>query len=639
MKLENLLIICNNYTDLIKIENINFKKYSKIILATDDLLIHEKYEKGEISFINNITFIQKSIPYTNVAYDVIKIIDKINEYLRDISKQGIFTNDILKWHYHVEGGDTTQRVQDILLYIDNIYKILKTFNITTTIFINKPLTMSENIFYDTCLSNKIIVKVLNKKFFIINKNILKLTFRNILKAFYFPILKIYIKLKYLNYEKEFENEKNIVLFQLCNNAQKHINNITFTFNEFIAKGYSPITITWNGYNSTKSIQEMGYDVLPLEVLLSWKEIFTSIFKTSQILFYKTRIKKIFFNKHKILYKNININKFIFSGIIRYLYTDAPDNYLLKSASDKISFKKNIVAVKYCSAYHTKIGTIVANSLGSVYIKFNYHVGALLPSIYGQFDHKKYKEFFDSNFITFLPNIIEKGYLIKDTDCNPDSIVIMGSGKSSTHFEDNKRLTKQNSFKNLNIKDNFSYYIIVDYPSELFGYHSKEEIYITFKVLFKFIKNRKDIALLIKPHPSSKIEVMQSLLKSNLLKNIILLNKNSSISDLLNISDVLITKYSTLGIEAMIYDVQVISCLFDREKLFKIYDNSAEYIYAESEFEVLLNKVFKNKKSFDLWKNDYFVKRKSFISNYYPKLNNNSDIIIVNTVNNKLKGFK
>ena len=112
MKKNNLLITCTNIKDTNKINELDLSKYKKIIVASNDYKVH-KYCK-QLNSIHRVIFLNKSISYPRVSSNVIKIIERVNAYFAEVSKLGFFHRDEIFWHYFVEGGYTTQRVQDVL---------------------------------------------------------------------------------------------------------------------------------------------------------------------------------------------------------------------------------------------------------------------------------------------------------------------------------------------------------------------------------------------------------------------------------------------------------------------------------------------------------------------------------------------
>ena len=102
-----------------------------------------------------------------------------------------------------------------------------------------------------------------------------------------------------------------------------------------------------------------------------------------------------------------------------------------------------------------------------------------------------------------------------------------------------------------------------------------------------------------------------------------------------LSEIIISKFSYMGVEAMIYDAQVLSVHLDREKMFKIYGDSAEYVYSKNELQNFLDEKLHSKNSFTEWKKQYKEKRIEFLKEYYSVLEKKSEEIIVNTITKKI----
>ena len=113
MNKKNLLIICLNIKDVYKISKLDLSIYSSVVVASDDINVHKEVKK--LAVIDKVTFLQKPIAYPKVADDVIDMTSKVNNYFEKLAKLDIFNRKEIFWTYYVEGGYTTQRLQDTLL--------------------------------------------------------------------------------------------------------------------------------------------------------------------------------------------------------------------------------------------------------------------------------------------------------------------------------------------------------------------------------------------------------------------------------------------------------------------------------------------------------------------------------------------
>ena len=138
-----------------------------------------------------------------------------------------------------------------------------------------------------------------------------------------------------------------------------------------------------------------------------------------------------------------------------------------------------------------------------------------------------------------------------------AVILFGNGRASNHFKNLDTFSKEDSMRILGIKNNHDIYILLDLQSPSAGYNSVEEIIHLLKTLVEFVDDKKNIALIIKPYPSANFSWLSNLIRHR-SENIYLLDKKQLPDHALNVADVIFCKFSTMGVESMIYDTQVVS---------------------------------------------------------------------------------
>lgn len=625
---KNLLIICFSVNDINRISDIDLAKYEKVIVASDELKVHEYCKK--FNLIDKFTFLNKPISYPTVSIDVMKMIDKVNSYLDKVSKLGIFSRKELFWNYHVEGsGYTTQRIQDILIAIECAYLILDEYLINELIIIGHDNEPSINAIKKLAIKKGLNVSYINRK---------KTFDRNKLKSFtrtlYLLLRSLICKIS--SSKIEYFNNDKIVLFQICGSSTKHVQNAIFPQKKLLKNRLTPLNIIWGNTREVKKINKKGFKAIALENYLTYTDFFVSFFKTLKIFIEYKHLKNLFNHEDTFTYKSIDVKDVVCDTVIEYLYIDGPENYRYRVAAERfvLEYTKNIVAIKYCAVKSLTQSTILSEIFEDRYLKFDYDVGLRMRDQYDEYNSKKHQNFLINNFIRFTPNKIEKKNLIEDMNISDRAVILFGNGRASNHFKNLDTLSKEDSMRILGIKNNHDIYILLDLQSPSAGYNSVEEIIHLLKTLVEFVDNKKNIALIIKPYPSANFSWLSNLIRHR-SENIYLLDKKQLPDHALNVADVIFCKFSTMGVESMIYDTQVVSILLDKEKTFKVFGNSAEYIYEKEELKSLLKNIFSSQEIFIKWKNSYKEKRNKFIQTYYPKLHKSSDEIIVETLEKKL----
>jgi hypothetical protein len=628
MNKRNLLIVCLHVRDIKKIHKLDFSGYSKVIMASDDFRIHQACHK--LNKIDEVTFLQKAVSYPKVYKNVIDMIDKVNNYFAKVSEKAIFDKKDLFWSYHVEGGYTTQRLQDSLLCIECAYRIFEDNMIDEIIIIGSNNSLPIKIVKRLAFLKGLKISLYNRRP-ILDKEII----RNFLRPIYYLIRSLHCKITSKNLIKI--NNKNIVLFQICGTSAKHIQNAIFPQYELLRNGFTPLNIMWGSSKKVKKINDSGYSAIGIEYYLKYSDIFVSLYKKFLVLVKASTLKNLFYETDDFIYRDINISDIVYESIMQYLFTYAPENFRYRVAAQRFAgeYSKNIVALKYCAVKSLAQGTILSEIIEDKHLKFDYNVGLRIPNLYTKLNSIKYKKFLCNNFLRFVPNNIEKKYLIEDMNVSENSVIKFGAGRAVSHFEKAKLLSKTESKKELGINKDYEIYLLFDFAAVIAGLYSVEESNHLTKTLIEFTKNNPDIALIIKPHPSANIDSL-NFFDKNKLENIYIVDKQALPDHALNIADIMFCKFSTMGIEAMIYDVQVVSVLLDNENIFKVFGDAAEYIYSKKDLSIFLENTFHSKETLFQWKNKFTERRKEFISDYYPKLEKGSATILVEALKKNIK---
>jgi len=609
---ENLLIVCFDIKDFKKIDKINFANYDKVIVASDDYRVHEECEKLDI--INDTTFIQRAIPYTKVAEDVINIIQKINFINKELSaKTKIFDYKTLEWVYHVEGGQNTQKIQDLLLYLESIDEIISEFSINQILVIsNLKHSFIMNIMSLYAKDNNI---KLNKTK---QNGVLKaFDMKEIVRPYYYLAKTISIKIKH---KKTIDKTKqNIAVFWLFDSATKHLNNSKFINNVLKKSGFNPLAFSWRVGNFAKS----DINLQRIESYISWNEIFISIMKTVLLIINKDNIKKEI-DKQNFYYKNIQIDDILLPVILKYILVESPDSYRFSCGFKQFSNDLDIQMISG-NLNSQRLGNIVESILPIYSInKFAMSTFLTGKNIYYEYRMQKYPKIYWDNLYYFVQNKIEKDRVTKEINIDNSQVVVYGSNRASNKNDFSKDLI----LKKFNISNECKYIILIDYSNFLFGYQSISEISkVLITILNKFETN-EDVCLLIKPHPSARMTLFYSLQKKYKSDKVIFLNKKDNIDELLFISDILISKYSTVGIEAIKYSTLVISPQLCKSDYFRLYGEFAFYKHSIKELNDFLEELIYSKDNFEKYKKCFIQKSQEFINDFYIPLDENIVIEIL-----------
>jgi len=631
MKKRNLLIICLTIKDIYKIYKLDLSVYTSVVVASDDFKVHQEVKR--LNAVDKVIFLQKAICHTKVADDVICMTNKVNNYFEKVAELDIFNKKELFWTCYAEGGYTVQRLQDAMLALESSDLIFEEHQINEVITIGPNNSLTLELLKRLALNKGYKVISFKSRQPLDNDRI-----KDIIRPSYFLLRSLICKIT--SRRPKHYNISNLVLFHIHGSSAKHIQSALFPQKEFLKNGYTPINIIWGSSKQVKKINKKGHKAIAIESYLKFGDIFLSFIKTLLVFIKIKRLKNMFYDKDTFIYKGVDIADIVYESVKQFLYTDAPENFRYRTAAQRFvsEYSEHLVAIKYSSAKYLAKGTILSEIFEDKYIKFDYAVGVGAPNSYLSYTSKKYHNFFSNNYIVFAPNKIERANFIEYENISEKNTFIYGSGKANTHFKQAKTLSKEDSKRKIGIKKDYDIYLLLDFPVVMQGWMSSEEVLYLSNIVVDFIKKHSNIALIIKPHPSANLSILNTII-SNKTDNIYVVNKNMTPDHALNLADIMITKESTMGIEAMIYDVQVVSVHLQESILFKAFGEAAHYIYDKIGIITFLEKTLSSKESLNKWKELFAEKRILFIEEYYPKMDKSSEEILVETMIEKINDRK
>jgi UDP-N-acetylglucosamine 2-epimerase len=210
----------------------------------------------------------------------------------------------------------------------------------------------------------------------------------------------------------------------------------------------------------------------------------------------------------------------------------------------------------------------------------------------------------------------------------DSIEVTGSPKYDEISEiienqDKKQVLGEYSIKPKGRK-------IVLWTTQCLGLTNEENMK-NFKALAS-VADSLDILILIKQHPREELKYDKMIEKYMLPhSNIQLLPKNAHTLSLINISDIVITKFSTTALETLAFDKELIILNLSNEsdRVSYVKDGVAAGAYTEKQLIGVIKKMLENK-------NGKSEKRKDYLEKFLYNIDGQASKRIIKEINNLLK---
>ena len=601
----NVLIICRDLKSVRRVSRFKPQAQSRYILASDDPRVHEAAKK--YPWIDEICWIEQMESFYNIADDVIRLTETVNEWLKALAddKRG-FPEELLFFTRIVEGGMTTQRIQDVLLLVRSYFELLTTHNVDEVIVLPSRLAIWE----DEVLVNTVKTKGVRVQRI---RNIDVMTLANKVKSVLRPLtyepyfLLNYLKIRCHSFSKKnCSFQKNEILFQLSSSSLKHIENITYLMESLKKRSYCPTALCWGTARGAEEVRKQGLRANELENLLSLSDWMQSL-KRLILTTISFRGRKHQFISHPMLvYLSVPLGSLLWHSVYHLLFAEIAKRYRLMAAAKAYFMKNRPLAVKLWGRTFMPEGKIVWNCINGSQkpMLFHYSLGVELEEPYAPAN--------EDGDLWLATGKLQKDVFVNSLGILPDKVVVVGQSRYAHLRKFKKNVTRSMSFSELNISPDYSFYVLYDYPGFLRGFHSKQEILLVVMELIDLANANKNTAIIIKPHPGAKTEMLNDMLYKHHLPNIFVLNRKILPYHALNCSDLLITKFSTMGIEAMIFEKPVISVILDLEERWQIYQDAATYFFDAKKMYEFLEKILHNNSPFSHWKKGQLREQKAFL---------------------------
>ncbi len=589
----NILIICRDLKSIRRLSRFSPQPQNSYILASDDPRVHIAAKK--YPWIGKISWIEQMESFYNVANDVIRFLNIINNWLKSFGdEQYGIPKELLYWVQHCEGGMTTQRIQDLLLLIRSYLHLFETFNISSLKILCCPgMHWEDNVLAETARSRGINVHIIGRfQISVLKKKVigtLKMIAREPYYIFNIFWVKWHSKYSYMRIDKY----KKQILIQPCGSEPKHLQYVIPLMKSINEKGYTSVALCWEMANGAACLRSKGFRAEELENWLPisaiWKVAFRALITCSKAVI---RRKELMLNS-SLQYNSVSITKLLSPSFQFFFIGELPQRYRLMIAAKKCFEVHSPLAIRFCTTILPQSvipfrclkknkRTIIFHQPGKSFITESpYHHHKIPVDLVFALDveHKKKleKEGFPSN-----------------------NVIIIGNLNKNELSDFKNKYSRKRSLLYLKIPSTYSLYIFYDPGHILKGYKAASEEACTTEFLLDFVKTNSSIALIIKPHPRHHPGILESQIGSYALQNVFLINNKMLPHHCLNAADLIITKYSTVGIEAMYIDRPVISVILDGETNFKFYANAAKYIYSIQELGKLLNSLINDENYRSHW---------------------------------------
>lgn len=622
------LIVCNNNSQLFKHWIESFKPDPDVLytLATENLDIRNLSK--EYSWISSVFFIEKISAFFSVAKDVLRIRDSVNNWLLRLSDSKFgFPNSLFYFNRHVEGGYTSQRLQDLLLLINSYSELISKTGCNEIILLRSESKIWEDnilVAVANSFETKLVEVKKNTSRFLLNKAML-LTKSFFYEPFYF-LQFLQLKLMALKYKNRYSCHDKVV-FQLCSSARKHVDNLMANMVSLKDGKYPPVVLSWGAAIGIRNIIENKFEVHILEKSFSFISYIHSLFKILYTWILAKKNKSLFLRSSELEYSGVQIGELLWFSIRHFVWAELGNRWRIYKAARAYFRNSQPLAISPWGINDLPEGRMIIDALREHKrpLIFKYYLSMVMYET-------PYREIFDQVDLYLVGGLYQYNFNVKKLGIAEHKNVIVGQARYDSIKQFQINTSRSDSLRILKIPDFFELYILFDYSNALRGYISTSEVYILFNKVLDFTSRNNKIALLIKPHPNANIAELKSY---KLPDNVFLLDKNALPYHGLNVCDIFITKYSTVGFESMLFNKPVLSVILDGETAWRVFGNAVDYINNVDELDILLDKFLSSNEYFFRWKEGILNRQNRFISEVFGTSNDQSSVLTAKAIYSKI----
>ena len=391
--------------------------------------------------------------------------------------------------------------------------------------------------------------------------------------------------------------------------RQHIGNIVPLMKALKKRGYSPVALHWRASKARETIQQEGLGAAELETFCPGAALWSAPFRVWRTWRQASRRRHEFFGHGDLHYGDIPLGPLLWPSMQAFFWEEMAQRYRLQQAAKQYFAGHTPKAMRVWGGGVLPEGAIVLKSLKDNQKPLNFFW------IMNYFDDP-YMLNYAAIDLFLASGDSQKKYLEK-VGVPARRIVSVGLSRYDHLADFQKDYSPFQSRAYLNIPQDFQNYILFDSNYPLRGYLTIQELSLVTNALLNFAREHPSVALMIKPHPAHRHDWLEDFIDYFSLPNVYLIDKNMLPFHALNAADLLITKFSTIALEAMLFKRPVVSILLDGGERFRIYGDAVECANSvEALHEILTMMVGDASRRANPWVKNQLENQAKFLKYYF-----------------------
>jgi hypothetical protein len=380
-----------------------------------------------------------------------------------------------------------------------------------------------------------------------------------------------------------------------------------------------VGICWTNESGAASVSEQGHGVVELE---AWYPLQAFLRDTLCVIRSWMRAKRHRDELDDIEYRGVELAPIIWAKIYEYFHDSGYERVLFRRASRRHFDSQDYEYFKVSGGgNYTALGALCQRILGNMSphtTRFHYR---------GMPRYTNDPCFIDVNDLYFPVGIRERDRLIRQ-GVDEDKTHVVGMARYDEIKRFDSTTSNIDSFDRLELDDSWEKYVFFAPGWIIRGKLSARELELVTRCLFEFASTHPGVAVIVKPHPNDTSDLIHSLGRLYEVENVFILPKRASTYDCINVANVVVTKISSVGFEAIALKTPLIAIILDEGGTgwADQYGDAAKTFTGLDEMERFLDVVLSETEGEIPWFKDWERKRNRFVrENFRPDTDPYQDI--------------
>lgn len=577
-------------------------------VASDDPRVHR-------AFGNAARFIELPESFHTVADEVSNLIETISGWLSQWARpEAALFRETLRWNRNVEGGLTSQRVQDAVLLIHSYQRLLQGLGAVEVHLIAEPGFAWDDLVLEEVLRSRRVLFIRHSLGgFRVRRWAAMIRPYAIAGYCWGGLLRLgagWRRPEILRWRD------GAIFFQLISSWRKHVDNIADFMATLQAQGAKPVALCWAvseripRETGATQLAAHGLEVVRLERWLSLGKFCSNTLIGAMTAWKVLRTARQPGFWRELSYREVPLRHILAESLRYFMVVEVPQRLQYQSALAACLAEARPLAFKPWAGPESFEGAAARQILkrqNSAPLWFHYWLGASIDWPY---------EYPDCGLSYFLAAGVADARRASKVYClAADQVEVVGHARFSRHVEFSAATSVAASRRELQFPPGGGLYVGCDPGGVVRGYMSlREQLDMTTALVNAAIRT-PGIIIVIKPHPSYTIEYLLPLLSEAPPGRIVVLPRFASVQHFLNAVDVIVTKYSTLILEASLMSRPSIAALFDGEPRFQVFGDIPFVTRSGSELEALVI-LLASKDAFTAWRSERLATAARLLPEFY-----------------------